>query len=183
MSNSFFSNYELLQLGFKKIGKNCLISKFARFYSPKTILIGDNVRIDDFCILSGNIKIGSYVHISAFVALHGSKGIIINDFSGLSPRSIVFSATDDFSGEYLINPMVPEEFTNVTGGLVELKKYVQLGANTIVMPNLTINEGAVTGVFSFVNESLDPWTINAGIPTKPIKKRSKELLKLVNKLP
>lgn len=67
----------------------------ARIYSPHNLIIADNVRIDDFCILSGMIEIGSRVHISAYCTLYGLKGIVIKDDSGLS-------AIDDFSGNYLI---------------------------------------------------------------------------------
>lgn len=177
--DSFFSNEELKKVGFKYVGENCLISKFARFYNPESIKIGNNVRIDDFCILSGKIEIGSYVHISAFVALYGSMGIVIDDFSGLSPRTIIFSATDDFSGNYLTNPMIPAEYTNVMGGEVLIRKYVQVGANSIIMPNIIIDEGAVTGAFTFVNKNLECWNVYAGIPAKKIKNREKDLKKYI----
>ena len=130
-----------------------------------------------FCILSGKIKIGNYVHISAFSALYGKFGIEINDFCGISPRSTLFSATDDFSGEFMISPMVPDEFTNVTGGKIILNKYCQIGANSIIMPNVKFVEGAVCGAFSFVKNNLEAWSINAGVPAKKIKNRSKSLLR------
>jgi len=50
------------------------------------------------------------------------------------------------------------------------------------MPNVTLNEGAVTGSFAFVNSSLDEWTINIGIPCKMKKKRSREAKKLSEKI-
>lgn len=61
--------------------------------------IGNNVRIDDFYILSGKLTLCNNIHISSFCALYGSNGIIMNDFSGLSPRTTIFSASDDFTGE------------------------------------------------------------------------------------
>ena len=64
----FYSESELKNLGFKKIGSNVLISKKASLYGVSQMEIGDNVRIDDFCILSGNIMLGSNIHISAYVA-------------------------------------------------------------------------------------------------------------------
>lgn len=182
MEKSFYSDDELSIIGFKKIGANCKISRYARFYSPKSIEIGDNVRIDDFCILSGVIKLGSYIHISAYCALHGAKGIEIGDYSGTSARTIIYSVVDDFSGEFLINPMVPEEYTNVMGGKVVLKKYVQVGANSVIMPNITIEEGAVVGAFTLVKKDLEKWWIYAGIPALKIKPRSKNLRKLADKL-
>lgn len=176
--NSFYTEEELKELGFKSYGKNVLISRFARFYGISNMEIGNNVRIDDFCILSGKIKIGNYVHISAYTALYGSQGIEIKDYCGCSARSIIYSAMDDFSGEYMIGPMLPKELTNVTGGPVILEKYVQLGANTTVMPDLTIGEGAVTGSCTLVRHNIEPWTVNIGIPSKVLKKRNDSLKKL-----
>lgn len=180
--NSFYTEEELQKIGFKSFGNNVLISRNAKFYGVSNMEIGNNVRIDDFCILSGNIKIGNYVHISAYTALYGSQGIQIGDFCGCSARTTIYSAMDDFSGEYMIGPMLPDGLTKVTGGRVILENYVQLGANTTVMPDLTIGEGAVTGSYTLVRHNIEPWTINIGIPSRVLKKRSenpKELSKMI----
>lgn len=175
---SFYTEEELTQLGLKSYGKDVRISRYARFYGVETISIGDNVRIDDFCILSGHIMIGSHIHISAYAALYGAMGITLEDYSGISPRSTIYSAMDDFSGDYLIGPIHPKEKTNVQGGPVVLRKYTQLGANCVIFPNVEIAEGAVVGAMSLVTKSLEPWTINLGIPTKVIKRRTCKLLDL-----
>lgn len=135
-----------------------------------------------FVFYLGNIEIGNYVHISAYVALYGKERIKINDFCGCSARCTIYSATDDFSGEYMISPMVPEEFTNVILGEVILEKYVQLGANTVVMPNVRIGEGSVVGAMTFVNKNLEDWGIYAGIPCKKIKDRNKNVILLSKKI-
>lgn len=173
---SFLSQEEIAEMGFKSCGKNVKISRFARFYSPDKISIGDNVRIDDFCILSGNITLGSHIHISAYVALYGAMGIVFEDYSGISAKSVIYSAMDDFSGDYLIGAIYPEEFTNVTGGLVRVCRFVQIGCNSVVFPDLDINEGSVIGACSLVNKSIDSWGIYAGIPCKLLKKRRNRLL-------
>lgn len=179
---SFYRNEELKELGISKIGENVFISKKSSIYFPEKIKIGNNVRIDDFCILSGHIEIGNYVHIAAYTALYGKYGIRIGDFCGCSARCTVYSATDDFSGKYMISPMVPEELTNVKGGKVQLENYVQLGANTVVMPNITIKEGTTVGTMSFVNKNLEEWSIYAGIPCKKIKERNKDIIALSKKI-
>lgn len=177
--NSFYSAEELSEMGFKRVGENVLLSRKASIYSPTKISIGSNVRIDDFCILSGNITIGSNVHISAYTALFGGGEIIIEDYSGCSQRCTLISASDDFSGKYMIGAVIDDNYKNVTYGKIKLEKYVQLGANTVVMPNVTIKEGAVSGSMSLINKDLEPWTINVGVPCRKIKERSKELLELV----
>ena len=111
--NSFYTKDELTQFGFKAIGDGVLISKKASIYGAENISLGNQVRIDDFCILSGKISLGSYIHIGAYCALYGAYGIEMEDYTGLSPRCTVFSATDDFSGDYLIGPLVEKEKTNV----------------------------------------------------------------------
>jgi acetyltransferase-like isoleucine patch superfamily enzyme len=179
MDNSFYSIEELRELGLTEFGENVFISRKSSIYSAANICIGNNVRIDDFSILSGNIRLGNHIHIGAYCALYGKFGIEMDDYSGLSPRCTVFSATDDFGGDYLISPMVPAEHTNVTGGLVKLEKYVQVGAGTAIMPNITLHEGCTVGSMSLVNKSLDSWTIYFGIPARRIKNRKSGLLQKV----
>ena len=179
---SFYTDAELKELGIKSYGTNVMISRKCCIYSPQLLSIGNNVRIDDFCILSGNISIGNFVHISAYCALHGSKGIEIRSHSGCSARTTIYSAIDDFSGNFLIGPMHPELLTNVQGGKVIIDEFAQIGANCVIFPNLTIGEGAAIGAMSLVRESVEPWTINVGIPSHIIKPRSKKCKDLVSEL-
>ena len=179
---SFYSEDELSQLGLKSYGSNVLISRFASIYSPHTIEIGSNVRIDDFCILSGKIKIGNWCRISAYCALYGSMGIVMEGCCGISPRSTILSATDDYSGDWLIGPHYPKELTNVTGGAVVLGKFSQIGTNNVIFPNITVGVGAVTGAMTLVNKNLNPWTQNFGIPVREIKPRKQGLLEKVKLL-
>jgi acetyltransferase-like isoleucine patch superfamily enzyme len=175
--NSFYSHKELQEFGFKSLGENVLISSFARFYSPESISIGNNVRIDDFCILSGEIKLNNYIHISAYCALYGKYGIEMEDYTGLSPRCTLFSASDDFTGDYLIGPMIDSKYTNVTGGKVIMKKYSQLGSNCVVLPHVKIEVGVVVGAMSLIIKDLEAWKIYKGIPAVYYGNRSKGLLK------
>lgn len=177
--SSFLSIDELKEFGFKSYGSNVLISRYARFYGAELMEMANNVRIDDFCLLSGEIKLGNNIHISAFSALYGKYGIEINDYSGLSPRCTVFSASDDFSGEFLIGPMVKSRFTNVYGGKVVIQKYCQVGCNCVIFPNVTIKEGAVVGAMSLVTRDLEPWNIYKGIPATILKPRSRKLLEYI----
>ncbi len=70
---SYYSNDELKKIGFKSIGKNIKISTKASIYEPENIEIGDRSRIDDFCLLSGKISIGKFVHLAPYCNLAGVK--------------------------------------------------------------------------------------------------------------
>lgn len=179
---AFLTNRQLKELGFKSLGDNVLISDKASIYSPELITIGSNVRIDDFCILSGKIVLGNYIHISAYSALYAKFGIIMEDFTGLSPRCTIFSASDDFSGDYLISPMVPNEYSNVTGGLVKISKFSQIGAGTTILPNVIIEQGVAVGAMSLVKQSLNEWGIYAGIPVTRIGERNKNCKELADNI-
>lgn len=179
---AFLTKKELDNIGFKSIGNNVLISDKASIYSPNSISIGSNVRIDDFCILSGKIKLGNYIHISAYSALYGKEGVEMRDFTGLSPRTTLFSASDDFSGKYMISPMVPAQLTNVIGGKVLIDKYSQIGAGSVIMPDLTVAEGSIVGAMSFLKSSTEPWCMYSGCPAKFIKKRDRTIIKLSEKI-
>jgi len=144
--------------------------------------MGDNIRIDDFCILSGSIELGSNIHVAAYVALHGRNGIRIEDFASLSARVTVYSAMDDFSGKHMTNPTVPEEYTRVTGGPVLIGKHVLVGAGTVIFPGVNLGEGCAIGALSLVNQSLEGWKIYAGIPCRQIKDRKRDISKLAEKL-
>jgi len=178
MQTSFFSVSELQQLGLKAIGKDVLISRKASFYSPELIQIGNRVRIDDFCILSGKIQIGSNIHISAYTALYGRYGILIEDYVTISGRVLVYSQSDDYSGAFMTNPMVPACATNVTGAEVVFKKHAIVAAGCIVMPGVTLGEGAAIGAMSLVNKPVAPWSIYVGVPAKFLKERKREILQI-----
>lgn len=180
---SFYTDEELKQLGLCSFGKNVKISRKASIYGANRVSIGDNVRIDDFCILSGYIELGNYIHIAAYTALYGGdQGIYISDFSNLSSRVSVYSVSDDYSGETMTNPMVPDEYKNVLSKAVHIGKHTIIGSTSVVLPGVNIAEGSSFGSFSFINRDSEPWSINVGIPFKKIKSRSKELLKFEEKL-
>ena len=179
MTTSFLSKDELTKIGFKKIGKNVFLSRKASIYGPENMEIGNNVRIDDFCILSGKIKLGSYIHIAAYSALFGGEeGIIMEDFTTLSSKVCVYAISDDYSGQSLTNPMTPNYYKNLNTGKVVLRKHVIIGSSSVILPGVEIKEGTAVGALSLVNKSLDEWSIYVGSPARKINERSKKILDL-----
>lgn len=175
--NSFYSIDELQDIGFKSVGKEVFVSRKASIYGASDIILGNCVRIDDFCILSGRIEVGNYIHIAAYTALYGGvEGIFIDDFVNLSSRVCVYSVSDDYSGESMTNPMVPEEYKMVQSAPVKIKKHVIIGSTSVVLPGTILEEGSSFGAFSFINNDSEPWSRNIGIPCKKAGNRSKRLL-------
>jgi galactoside O-acetyltransferase len=178
METSFLNTEELQNFGFKSFGSNVLISRKASIYSPQLISIGNNVRVDDFCVLSGNITLGSYIHISAYTALYGRYGITVADFATISGRVSIYSQNDDYSGNFLTNPMVPVQYSNITGGEVFINKHAIIAAGCIILPNLTIGEGACLGAMSLLKTNAEAWMVYAGVPAKLKGPRNTRILEL-----
>lgn len=179
MEESFYSEKELVGLGLKKYGIDVLISKKASIYDAGNIIIGNHVRIDDFCVLSGKVTLGDYIHIAVYSALFGgAEGIEMKDFSGLSARCILYAGSDDYSGNALTNPMLPREYRGVYEDRVIIGRHAIVGAGTTILPGVELGEGCAVGSMSLVNKSLEQWGVYAGIPCRYIKARSRKLLEL-----
>lgn len=176
---AYYTQEQLKSLGFKSIGKNVKISDKASIYDCERIEIGDNSRIDDFCIVSGFLKIGRNVHITPNCLVAGGiKGIIFEDFTTLAYHVQVFSQSDDYSGRTMTNSTIPEQFKNEYKKEVVIKKYTIVGAGSIIMPGVILEEGTSVGAMSLVLRSTEPWGIYVGNPAKRLKDRSKDLLTL-----
>lgn len=168
-------------LGFSKVGENVQISDRASFYGVNRIALGSHVRIDDFCVLAageGGVLIGNYVHIAVGSSLIGAGKITLSDFSGLSSRISVYSSSDDYSGVSLTNPTVPSEYTGVIHSDVFLGKHVIVGAGSVILPGVVLEEGVAVGALSLVNKRCEAFGIYAGNPVKRIKERRRDLLAL-----
>lgn len=177
--NSFLDEQELQRMNFKSIGKQVLISRKASIYGADKMTIGDHVRIDDFCILSGTVNLKSYIHISAFAALYGgSAGIFIDDFCSISSRVTIYAVTDDYSGEGMANPMVPEKFRKILNAAVNIEKHVLIGSSCVVLPGVVLKEGSSFGAMSLINKSTEEWSVNFGIPCRKSKDRKRDIQSL-----
>lgn len=168
-------------LGFASVGENVQISDRASFYGMGRIVLGNNVRIDDFCVVSagaGGIDIGNYVHIAVGALLIGAGKITLCDFVGISARSSVYSSNDDYSGAAMTGPTLPSEFTNVRHRDVYVGKHGIVGSGSIILPGVTLEDGVAVGALSLVAKRCEAFGIYAGNPARRIKERKRDLLDL-----
>ena len=176
---AYYTKEELENLGFKYIGKNVKISDKASIYNCEQIEIGDNSRIDDFCIISGKIRIGRNVHITPTCLVAGGReGIVFEDFTTIAYGVQVFTQSDDYSGKTMCNSTIPKEYKEEIFQEVILKKHTIVGAGSIIMPGVILEDGTSIGAMSLVLKSTEPWGIYVGNPAKRFKDRKKDLLEL-----
>lgn len=168
-------------MGFASVGENIFISDRASFYNCAQISLGNNVRIDDFCVLSageGGIIIGSYVHVAVYSSLIGAGKITLSDFCNISSRVAIYSSNDDYSGASMTNPMVPSQYTGVTHADVYLGRHVIVGSGTIIVPGASLEDGVAVGALSLINKNCRSFGVYAGVPAEHIKDRQRNLLDL-----
>jgi dTDP-4-amino-4,6-dideoxy-D-glucose acyltransferase len=166
-------------------GDDVFIDSGARLFGTERISIGSHVRIDAFAVISagaGGIVIGDHVHIAAHVFMSGAGRIEIRDFAGLSGRVSVYSSNDDYSGETLTGPTVPDELRAVTSAPVVVGRHAIVGAGSVILPGVTIGTGAAVGAQSLVRRDVPDFTIVGGVPARVLGERSRRLLELEQRL-
>lgn len=171
--------------GFAAAGSSLLIDPGARIIGAERIRVGSNVRIDAFAVLSAGqegIVIGDHVHIAAHGFIAGDGRIEIGDFVNLSGRVSVYSSNEDYSGKTLTGPMVPREMRGLITAPVTVGRHAIIGAGSVLLPGVTLGEGAAVGALSLVNDDVGEFEIAAGIPARRIGKRSRKLLEAEQRL-
>jgi len=179
IDNLFFKES---QLG--RIGSNVIIGKTVRIRYPELVEIGDNVIIDDFTYISVSLIIKNNVHISSGCKLIGGRGarITIGEFSTLAPNVVLAAGSDDYiSG--IATPTVSLKFKgNAEIGNIQIGKHCIVGANSTVLPNLALRDGAAVGAQSLVKTDIEEWTLHGGVPARYLKKRNRDEILRLEKL-
>lgn len=177
----YLSDEVIQNMGFKYVGKNVKISDKAAIYNADKISIGDNSRIDDFCIISGKVEIGAYCHITPMCLVAGGEpGVSLNDFATLAYGVKIFSQSDDYSGETMVSSLIPKKYKNEIFKPVVIGRQVIIGAGSVILPGANIAEGCSVGAMSLIVKETHSWGIYAGVPAKRLKERSKNILELEN---
>ena len=155
------------------LGHRAVIYPSARIVRPEQLWLGDHSTIDDFVFLNagGGTRIGRYVHIATHVSVIGGGGLEVGDYAVIATGARILTATDTFIDSARMSTHLPDEFRHVVFGKVTIEKDGFVGANAVVMPGVTVGEGAVAGAGSVVTSDLEPWTVYVGAPARARSKR------------
>ena len=173
-------SYDLSKLG--SVGRNVVIHESVVIFNPSNVHIGHDVRIDCFAVISAGeagIFIGNNVHIATMAQIFGGGGrVTLEDFTGISSRVSIYTASDDFSGAGMTGPTIPLKYKRLLTGSVTLRKHALIGCGSVVMPNTELGLGSAVGALTFVNENVPPFSIVAGSPMRKIADRKRTILEL-----
>lgn len=113
--------------------------------------IGDNVLIGTQSIIDGHARIGSNVNMQTGVYV--PLNVIIEDNVFIGPRVV------------LTNDRYPlRKKSELKGPMI--KKNASIGANSTILPGVTVNEGALIAAGSIVTKDVPAWHLAMGVPAK-----------------
>jgi acetyltransferase-like isoleucine patch superfamily enzyme len=169
---------EASDAGFHRVGSNVKVYKMAVILSPENVTLGSDIIIDDFVFIGAHkrLVLGNRVHISSHSSITGGGRVLLSDFSGTGSGVRLISGTDDFTEGRLNGCAIPAEFRETHRGTIVLEPHAIIGANAVVLPDVTIGEGATVGAGSVVTRSLEPWGVYVGSPARRIKTRPREVV-------
>lgn len=176
--NRYYSEKELLELGFRALGERVMISRDARIISPRSVSIGNNVLVEAFTIIDGDVSIGDHVQISANCELYAGEAapIVIGDYCSLASFVSLYAQSDEYVLPCLNNPTVPKKYKNVHNQPIAVGKYVLIGTHSVVLPGVSLGEGCTFGANSLVNKTTPPGGQYVGSPCRRIRERDLEQL-------
>ena len=130
------------------------------------IRIGKDSSIAMKCFISGEkITIGANTVINRFCYLDGRAPLSIGNNVNVSHYTLIQTLTHDPQNPDFVCLERP----------VNICDHVWIGARAIILPGVTIGEGAVVGAGAVVTKNVEPYTIVAGNPARPIGQRSRNL--------
>jgi galactoside O-acetyltransferase len=138
--------------------------EYTKIVGIENIEFGKNIIIDDFVFIYAKkkMKIGNHVHIASFSSITGGESLVMEDFSGLSSGVRIFTGSEDFVDWGFGNPTIDEKYRNVKRGSVHIGKFCVIGANSVILPGVTIGEGVSISAGSVISKDLEPWGVYVG---------------------
>lgn len=140
---------------------------FRRFYLNcyKVVSIHNSVPIYSKLIWwKGPLTIGEGSSIGFNNHLDCRRGIKIGKNVCLASEVMIWTLHHDYN----------DEFFRTLGGEVKICDWVWLGSRCVILPGVTVGEGAVVAAGAVVTKDIEPWTVVGGVPARPIGKREKK---------
>ena len=157
-----------------RMGKGVVFDPDVDIFGPQNIYLDDFTYIGKSSQLVANegyIRIGKRCHLYSWIVGHG--GVEIGNYVAAG-KSTILSCTDSHQGGYRMSgPMIPDEQRNPRYGKVTIEDDAFIGQWTVIMPGVTIGEGAIVAANSLVVKDVEPWTVVMGNPARAVQKREK----------
>lgn len=127
-----------------KLGNHSTLHTGIRVFDPRNITVGEGTIIGYACFIDGRAKveIGNHTDIASEVMIYSSE-----------------------------HDLKAEDFRAISAP-VKIGNYVFIGPRAIILPGVTIGDGAVVAAGAVVTKDIAPFTIVGGVPAKVIGERT-----------
>lgn len=117
----------------------------------------------------GAIKIGRYTYIgeNSYIQSVAGETVEIGTNCAISHNVRIYTSSYKADQDFTLNS-IRETYCKS----VKIGNGVWIGANVLINPGITIGDNAVIGANSVVTKDIEPNTINGGVPSKLIRKKS-----------
>ena len=124
-------------------------NRFENWESPE-IKEGELTKYNWMVYHKDNLELGRKTDIGAFSFINAKYGVVIEDEVQIGGGVKIYS----------------ESTIDNKQGKVILKKNCKIGANSVILPGVTIGENSIIGAFSLVNQDIPANVVAYGIPAK-----------------
>ena len=163
------NSYKLSRIG--SSGKRIYLEKNVEFLRyPKNVYLSEHCIIKEgvrFCATNNTarISVGNQTSIGYHTFIFASQKIEIGKRCLIAPFCYLVDANHCYEGKTPIKQQ-PLEVKPII-----ISDDVWIGAGSIILPGVTIGEGAIIAAGSVVTKNVAPFTVMGGAPAKLIKER------------
>lgn len=150
-------------------GPGLTVDTGVSFRHPETVRLGTDVFIGTQAVIQGRFdgtcEIGSNTWIGPQVFLD-ARHLHIGRYVGLGPGCRVLGSVH--TGDPVDQPIIA---TDLAVGPVRIEDGADIGVNAVILPGVTVGEGAIVGAGAVVTTDVPAFAVVAGVPARVIRNR------------
>ena len=161
--------YAFRLMGGRSIHPKCLFYRGVRLDSPWNITLGTRCVLQQDVWLRVNdrskLVVGEYTFIGRGTEIEVNEGMTIGRGGLIAPGVFI---TDHNHGTALDRPMFEQP---PRAAAIHIGDDVWIGANAVILPGVSIGDGAIIAAGAVVNRDIEPYQIAGGVPAKVVGSR------------
>lgn len=146
-----------------RIGRGVVFQHVETFEIGSGVFIGDQAvlqgRFDGTCVIGNHVWIGPQSYFDA-------RDLVIEDYVGWGPGARVLGS--EHSG---LPADVPIVQTDLEIRPVRIGAWADIGVNAVILPGVTVGQGAIVGAGAVVRHDVPAFSVAAGVPAKFVRWR------------
>ncbi|NJK38233.1 MAG: acyltransferase [Oscillatoriales cyanobacterium RM1_1_9] len=112
-------------------------------------------------MLGNNVYLGRNVYLGVYQPLTIGQNSLIGAYSYLITANHRFE-----------NPDIPIRLQGYTGASIQIGQDVWLGCHVVILPGVTVGDGAVIAAGAVVNKNVPAYEVWGGVPARKLRERS-----------